>query len=98
MPRKEPVSESERHVEPPGCVEQRHFHDALDLAVGEVCRRADIHAQAAGHRRSNLSGVQLFALDLAALEYIGGRGFERRFLPELKAECFHIPPSGALDC
>jgi len=79
MPRKEPF-DSERQVIVARGVEH-HFNDAFDMAV---CRLecANIHAEAPGNRGSDLFRVQLFPLDLAALEHIGGQGLQHGFLVE----------------
>src|SRR5476651_764707 len=93
VPRKEPFG-GERLVVVARGVEH-HFDYAFDITVrGLEC--ADIHAEPPGNRGPHLFGVQLFPLDLAALEHIGGQGLQHGFLPEGEAEGFHMAHQPAL--
>jgi hypothetical protein len=93
MPRKEPFG-CERLVIVPGGV-QHHFNDALDVPV-RLLESANVHAEAARNRGSHLFRVKLFPLDLAALEHIGGQGFQDGFLAEIESEGFHVANQPAL--
>ena len=68
---------------------EHHFNDAFDLAVcGLKC--ADIQAEAACNRGSDLFSVQPFPLYLAAFEHVGCQGLQYGFLTEIEAKGFHV--------
>lgn len=93
MPRKEPLV-SERLLIVVRRVEH-HFNDALDTAVRRL-KRADIHAETAGNRGSDLVGVQLLTLDFTALDHIGGESLQYGLLTESEPEGFHVANQPAL--
>src|ERR1700676_1139818 len=68
---------------------EHHFNDSLDVAIGGL-ECADVDAEPACNRRSDLLGVQLLPLDLAALEDVAGEGFEHGLLLEIEAEGFQV--------
>src|SRR5579864_244225 len=71
MPRKEPRGCKRLVIVARGV--EHHFDDAFDMAVCGL-ESAYIHAEAPGNRGSDLFRIQLFPLDLAALEHIGSQG------------------------
>ena len=64
---------------------EHHFDDALDVAVRGL-EGADVHAEPPRNRGADLFGVELFAFDFAALQHVGGQGFEDGFLAEVESE------------
>ncbi len=74
---------------------QHHFDDALDVTVRRL-QSAYIHPKATGNGRPDLFRIQLFALDLAALENVGRQGLEDGFLPQVEPESLHMADEPAL--
>ena len=87
VPRKQPFG-CERLVKV-ACGVEHHFNDALNAAV-RLLESADVHAEVARNRGSDLFGVELFPFDLATLEHIGGQGLQDGFLAEIESEGFHV--------
>ena len=69
VPAEEPFF-GQRPIETLGGVEH-HFHHAFDVPVGRF-QAADVDAETARERRAHLVGVEGLALDLAALQDVGG--------------------------
>jgi hypothetical protein len=59
-------------------------------------QRADVHAQTQRDGRTDLSGVQLLPFDLAALENVGGEGFEDGLPAQVQSQRLHVPNRAAL--
>ena len=93
MPGTEPRG-AERPIKAARGVEH-HLDDALHVAIRGF-ERADVHAEAARDGGADLFGVQLLALDLAALEHVGGEGLQDGFLAEIESEGFHVTDQPAL--
>jgi hypothetical protein len=56
----------------------------------------DYTAEAAGDGRADLSGIEFFAFDFAALEDVGSESLEHGFLLKGEAQGLHVPEQTAL--
>jgi hypothetical protein len=58
------------------------------IAVGRF-QRADVHAETLRDGGTYLFGVELFALDVAALEHVFSKGIQDGFLPEIESKALY---------
>ncbi|MDO8500214.1 MAG: hypothetical protein Q7S20_00040 [Gemmatimonadaceae bacterium] len=77
----------QRLLVPLRCVEH-HLHDTLDVTVRWL-QPADIDSKPARDGRAHLVGVQLLALDFAALQHVFGQRAKNRLLSDLEAQGLH---------
>jgi hypothetical protein len=93
MPGEQPLGGERLVVVPRGV--QHHFNDAFDVAV-RCLNTPDIHTEAARDGGSYVAGVQLFALDFAALDDVFGERLKDGLLSKLEAQRFHVAEQTAL--
>lgn len=93
MPRKQPLLRERLVIVTRGV--EHHFNNAFDLAVHCV-NAADVHTEAARDRRTHLDRLELFALDLAALDDVFGKGLEHGLLLKGEPQSFHVASQTAL--
>ncbi|MNE48976.1 hypothetical protein D3C80_1434680 [compost metagenome] len=74
---------------------EHHFNDAFDVAI-RFDQPADIHAQAAGDRRTHLLPIQHLTLDLAGLQHVLCQGSQDGFFTQRKAQRLHVTDQPSL--